>query len=164
MKLRGRCIPNRFVVAVKPAGPVKPPSFAPLRLNLRLPPSANDYWEIGWVRKMPRLVLTAEAKRYKHGVRMLFASALPLLSGPVLVQALVHRRVGNRSDVPNYEKVLLDALEAVAYENDRQVKDLRIREGEEVTGQPYVEVYVAPAGPPLPARSRKRHRRASSRT
>ena len=33
------------------------------------------------------------------------------------------------------------------------MKDLRIREGEEVTGQPYVEVYVAPAGPPLPARS-----------
>ena len=110
MKLRGRRIPNRFVVAVKPAGPVKPPYFATQRLNLRLPPSANDYWEIGWVRKMQLLVLAAEAKRYKHGVRMLFASALPLLSGPVLVQALVHRRAWATAATCPTTKVLLDAL------------------------------------------------------
>ena len=39
-----------------------------------------------------------------------------------------------RLDLDNCVKVLLDALQGIAYDNDRQVEDLRIRLGGPVEG------------------------------
>lgn len=149
VKLRGRTVPSRVAMALRPAfperGAVPHSEQAEVAFVLPLPPSANDYWEIGWHAKKPCLILTAEARGYKTGVAMLHRGTVRPLEGRVELSLVVHFPRSSRSDVSNRIKVLEDALQGVAYDNDRQVGRVAIEEGVSSGDEPgFVDVRVKP--------------------
>lgn len=90
-------------------------------LTLPVPPSANRYWRHVVIGGHARVLVSREARIYKGAVRevRLLLGLRPLL-GPVVLTVTVFRPQ-NRGDLGNYEKVLSDALEGVAFENDSQI-------------------------------------------
>ena len=114
-----------------------------MRVTLPYPPTANLYWRV-W---RGRPVKSTEARRYQEEARRSATSqGMRPLSGDVSVSLRVYRprRIG---DLDNAQKVLLDALKGVAYEDDRQVTEIhaiRLDDKE----RPRVEVVVRPVPTP----------------
>lgn len=86
-------------------------------LTLPIPPSANRYW----VYTGKRVATSPEAKAYKQAVLLL--APKNIIHGRVAVNISVFRPA-KRGDLDNYLKVLLDALEGVLYENDKQITEI----------------------------------------
>src|SRR3954451_4835420 len=90
-------------------------------LALPWPPSSNRYW-----RSVPGrgVLLSAEARRYKEdaGKEVLAAGVRPG-DGPVALTVTLYRPA-KRGDLENRLKVLLDALNVIAYRDDSQVVEL----------------------------------------
>ena len=86
-------------------------------LTLPVPPSANKYWLYGG----GRVRTSPEAKAYKDAVRLL--TKCDMIHGRVAVNVSVFRPA-KRGDLDNYLKVMLDALEGVLYENDKQITEI----------------------------------------
>jgi len=87
---------------------------------LPLPPSANRYWRT----YNGRVVVSEAAKTYKAGVWMVAQHAgMRPFTGPVAVYVHVYRarKVG---DLDNVNKILLDALCGIAYQDDAQIVEL----------------------------------------
>jgi crossover junction endodeoxyribonuclease RusA len=92
-------------------------------VTLPYPPSANQYWRLF----KGRIVVTRETKAYRAAVRLAWLGLKPrvfALSGPVclIVDLYRPRRAG---DLSNRIKVLEDALQGLAYLDDKQVTYLR---------------------------------------
>lgn len=113
-----------------------------ITLRLPYPVSANRYWRKVAVRNMPhsaKLVLSHEAKMYRYNVGWL-AKAQGLhgpADGPLSVSVQVLPKTtkngaasGQILDLDNAWKVASDALQGVAYDNDRQVKRLLLEYGD----------------------------------
>ena len=90
---------------------------AGMRFKLPFPPSANRYYRSVVVGGHCRSILSAAGRQYKAGT--VLAHGEPL-DGPVSV-AMHFYFPNKRGDLDNRVKPVLDALEGVAYENDRQV-------------------------------------------
>lgn len=92
-----------------------------MKLVLPLPPSANAYWRFVTINGSARVLVSREAREYRKRVagHALFADSKPLV-GPVAFTARVFRKQ-RRGDLKNFEKVMCDALEGVAYVNDSQI-------------------------------------------
>lgn len=105
-----------------------------------MPPSANRMWRAFG----GRIVATRELREYKALVRRkaLVAGVEPL-EGDVALELVVRFAPGTTSDLSNRIKALEDALQGVAYENDRQVVRLEARRGPDAF-PPLVEVNVTP--------------------
>ena len=108
-------------------------------MMLPYPPSANRYWR----HFRGRTVRSMEADKYRGAVSYYarVAGLTARLSGPVRVRVTLHPKLTKkgdasktRLDLDNCAKVLLDALQGIAFENDRQVEDLRILLGGPVEG------------------------------
>ena len=102
-----------------------------MRLSLPYPPSANRYWRIFRGRATP----SKAATEYKAVVRQ--SACLGVITGPLALSITLHPKQckdGSESkvviDLDNCLKVALDALQGVAYENDRQVKRITLAYGE----------------------------------
>ena len=117
-----------------------------MRLTLPFPPSANRYWR---TTRKGRVYKAEDARDYTHAVRS--AELVQRLPGgpPPLGPG---RRVGLRAvfyfpslrgDLDNRIKVLLDALQGVAYADDKQVFELHARR-ELDRENPRVEIDVHP--------------------
>lgn len=92
------------------------------QLILPIPPSANQYWRIG----IGQVYVRKEAIAYRDLVGWLGKKdGVELRQGDVKVSVIV-RRKHNRGDIDNYLKVLFDALQGVAYVNDKQIKKLEV--------------------------------------
>lgn len=103
--------------------------------TLPIPPSANNYWRV-WNN---RIVVTDEAKAYKQELKYLLAQCEPI-EGDVVVNFTVFRPA-RRGDLDNYNKILFDALQGLAYKNDNQIVELHsFREDDKEN--PRVEFYV----------------------
>lgn len=90
-------------------------------LVLPYPPTNNNFKRLALVNGKPRLVLTGAAKDYKKKAGELAREASwPQLSGPLCVtlRAYRPRRIG---DLDNVQKVVLDSLTGIAYEDDGQI-------------------------------------------
>jgi Holliday junction resolvase RusA-like endonuclease len=111
-----------------------------VKITLPYPPSANRYWRVF----RGRAVKSPEARSYQQRARLLALSmgARPL-AGPVSVGFAVFRprRVG---DLDNVLKVILDALNGVAWVDDSQVEVLTAMRFED-KANPRVEVKVEAA-------------------
>lgn len=97
-------------------------------LALPYPPSANRYWRI--VRG--RAVLSAEARQYKRTVALM-AKAQKVskpFEGPVRLTISVYRPQKS-GDLSNRLKVLEDALQGIAFEDDNQVVEIHMRRGDD---------------------------------
>lgn len=97
----------------------------PLTFHLPYPPSVNSLYAnrpgIGRVK----------SERYRTWERaannMLLAQARKPFAGNVAVDIQIEKIDHRRRDVANLEKAPLDILKGIAYEDDSQVTDLRIR-------------------------------------
>lgn len=102
-----------------------------MMLNLPYPISTNRYWRVF----RNRTVLSAEAKQYKAQVAIIAKQhGQPQYRGNVSVSVTVQRKAnkdGSASrvclDLDNCLKVILDALQGVAYDNDKQIVAIQAR-------------------------------------
>jgi crossover junction endodeoxyribonuclease RusA len=91
-------------------------------ISLPYPPSANVYW-----RNFQGLtVVSQEARNYKAQAGWLAKSQdVRLLDGDIAVSLKLYRPQ-KKGDIDNRIKVLLDALQGVAFENDSQIVELHV--------------------------------------
>ena len=90
-----------------------------IELELPLPPSANKYWMIAH----NSFVTTPEAKAYKQRVFSSLANKCEPLRGEVAINVTVFRPA-KRGDLDNYLKIMLDALQGIAYIDDKQIIEI----------------------------------------
>ena len=88
--------------------------------SLPYPPSANRYWRV--FRGRP--VKSKEAREYQADVQARYRPSPT--TKDVCVQVEVYRPA-KRRDLDNCLKVVLDALQGIAYENDGQIVQLVAR-------------------------------------
>lgn len=125
------------------------------RLVLPYPPSMNRMWAThvpkGWTRAVT--YLTPEAKAYKSEVGWLAKAAgfRTPTTRPIALKLTLVPKNGVVMDLSNCLKVAEDALQGVAYVNDRQVKAIELEYGEpDGKGALIVEIdEFIPAPPPL---------------
>lgn len=131
-----------------------------IHLVLPMPPSSNHYKKprrrVG--KRFSGFFLTPEARRFIGAVQGHARKVTPITKGFVEVVALVYRgeKRGKlqRGDLHNYEKVLFDSLQGVAYRNDSQIRRSTMELREDRLN-PRVEVMITEFQPPKkPKRSR----------
>lgn len=97
----------------------------PLTLHLPYPPTVNSLYA-----NVPGKG-RVKSERYRtwerHAQNMLLAQQKRLIPGKVAVDIRIEQVDHRKRDVANLEKAILDILKGVAYEDDSQVVDLRIR-------------------------------------
>lgn len=104
-------------------------------LTLGYPVSANRYWRIA----RNRLFLSSEAKAYKNAAKIEFAKTGAIaLTGLVTVALMLHPKLTKsgeaskvRIDLDNCLKVVIDALNGLAYIDDKQIVRINAMVGEE---------------------------------
>ena len=104
-------------------------------VTLPYPPSANRY-----LRHTGRTYRTKEAESYRAlAGYMAKQSGTTVIRGPVEVVVTLHPKLtakgkasGTCLDLDNCIKVAIDALQGIAFENDRQVKRIVMAYGEAV--------------------------------
>ena len=91
------------------------------KFELPIPPSANRYWR----NYRGNMVVSSEAKHYKESAGWLAKAAgvREPFKKPVSVAITVYRPE-RRGDLDNRLKVLLDALNGVAWTDDSQVVEI----------------------------------------
>jgi crossover junction endodeoxyribonuclease RusA len=99
-----------------PAGPED--NARTVALCLPVPPSANRYWR----NMRGHMVVSEETKTYKQHVRLLCGSVEPF-AGAVAIRFRVFR-ARRAGDLDNYEKVLIDALKGILYDDDSAVVEI----------------------------------------
>jgi len=116
----------------------------PFSLVIPQPPSVNEYWK-PW---RSRMVMTPAGRAFRKTVwAMATAQGYGLrheaLAGDVIVYLAWHRKNRNAGDIDNRVKPVLDALQGVAYSNDKQVAALVVWRVDGM-GLARVEVRVEP--------------------
>jgi len=121
-------------------GATMPAPPATQRIVLPLPPSANRYWR----HYNGRVVVSEAAKTYKAGVWLVAQyQGMHPFTGPVAVYVHVYR-ARKAGDLDNANKVLLDALCGIAYQDDAQIVELHSWRHDD-KDNPRVEVEVQEA-------------------
>ena len=111
------------------------PRAAEYTFTLPVPPSANRYWRV-WNN---RIVVTDEARAYKQELKYRLGNYTPI-QGEVCINFTVFRPA-KRGDLDNYNKIMLDALQGIAYENDNQIVEIHsFREDDKEN--PRVIIYI----------------------
>jgi len=90
-----------------------------IALILPVPPSANRYWATN---RKGVVYETDEAKAYKQEVALMTRHVRPL-PGELCINFTVFRP-RKCGDLDNYEKIMFDALQGIAYENDNQIVEI----------------------------------------
>ena len=121
-----------------------------VKVTLDYPPSSNRYWR----HVDGKVLLSAAARDYRRlaGLQAACAGMRAPLEGPVVVTLTLYRPA-KRGDLDNRVKVLLDALNGIAYRDDSQVVELHAYRRED-RANPRVEVDVMEAGASVSAQSR----------
>jgi crossover junction endodeoxyribonuclease RusA len=109
-----------------------------MKVTLLYPPSANRY-----LRHTARgTYRTAEANHYREYAKWAaLAAGVKILSGDVSLVVVLHPKLTEKGmasktviDLDNCLKVAIDALQGVAFSNDRQVKQIALSYGRPVLG------------------------------
>ena len=110
-----------------------------MSFTLPYPPSANRY-----LRHTGRgTYRTSEANTYRKQAQLaaMMAGIRARHFGPVAIHATLHPRLTKagkasetRIDLDNCLKVALDALEGIAFENDKQVRRISLKVGPPIEG------------------------------
>lgn len=108
-----------------------------MKITLPYPPSANRYWR-NW---RGRTVLSAEARAYKADVGKRCKAAKLKPTGANVSLFLDVYRPRRAGDLSNRIKVIEDALQGYAFEDDDQVVKIFARRGDD-KANPRVEVVV----------------------
>jgi crossover junction endodeoxyribonuclease RusA len=103
-----------------------------LEFDLPYPPSVNHYWR----RVGARTLISRGGRAFRAAVcSLLAARGVRPLSGPLVVDVLIHPPDRRRRDIDNVQKALLDALQhGGAYLDDSQIVRLTIEKGQPMEG------------------------------
>jgi crossover junction endodeoxyribonuclease RusA len=110
-------------------------------LELTMPPSSNRYWRIG---NHGRLYRSDAAEEYMDDCGLLARQQKfgEPIEGNVAISMKFYR-ARKSGDLDNRIKVLLDALQGIAYADDKQVTELHAYRFDDAKN-PRVEVEIAP--------------------
>ena len=104
---------------------------------LPYPPSANRYWRV--VNGRPIVSKAAREYKIEAGWKAK-AQGQQIMVGPVSVTIAVYRPQ-KRGDLDNLLKVILDALNGIAYDDDAQIVEIKARRFDDKSN-PRVEIDV----------------------
>jgi crossover junction endodeoxyribonuclease RusA len=114
-----------------------------VKLTLPLPPSGNHRNGLDTRGAKPHFFATRETKAFRQYVALaLKAAGVRPTSGPVSVELDVYPNREGR-DLDNVEKTLWDALEGLAYDNDKRIRRKRV-EMHPADRVPRVELSIEP--------------------
>ena len=88
-----------------------------------IPPSVNSYWRSAF--RGGRIIhyVSKEGKAFKNALSLIArANKFKLLKGDVILKYKLYCKKQGRKDLDNTLKAVQDALEGIAYENDKQIK------------------------------------------
>lgn len=113
---------------------------APITLTLHEPPSANRYWRV----MNGRPVLSATARLYKQavGLSAICQGVRTPVTHPVAV-TIRWFRARKAGDLDNRLKIVLDALNGIAYADDKQIVELHAYRADD-KANPRVEISLSP--------------------
>lgn len=111
-------------------------------LNLPYPISQNRYWRVRVIKGVAMTYVSAEAKAYKQEAAWKAkAAGIRVALGDVVMAVILHPKKNKdgsaskkRLDLDNCIKVLFDALNGVAYFDDKQVVRIGAEVGEPIEG------------------------------
>lgn len=104
-------------------------------------PSANRYWRSIVIKGRIRVIVSAEARKYKKRVAaILSAVRFEPFRGPIGIELLIYRPI-RRGDTTNRIKVLEDVLQGIAYINDDQIEHIIARRFDD-KDNPRIEIKV----------------------
>lgn len=110
-----------------------------LNITLPWPPSVNTYWR----NVNGRTIISAEGRSYRKYVmeQIMLQRQQKHFDGPLRLTIEAYRPDNRRRDLDNILKAPLDALaHAGVYEDDSQIKDLRIYWADTVGGMLHVQI------------------------
>lgn len=111
-------------------------------LTLPYPPSANRYWR----KTRGRMVVSSEARRYKRDVASLVSPInVAFVSKSLVAVTMVLYRPRRSGDLDNRLKVVLDSLNGIAYEDDKQVVEIHAFRHDDKKN-PRVEIEISEIG------------------
>lgn len=87
--------------------------------------------------------MSAKGKKYKEDLREAIkqqVKELPLWKDKVEVKLWLYFKDKRRRDIDNYNKIILDSMEGLIYEDDKQIRLLQIYKVESDVGKIVVEV------------------------
>lgn len=106
-------------------------------------PSVNHYWKLSGSRRY----LSVEGRRFKQLVaRQARVNHFVLLEGDIEVTVHWFKKGKKKGDLDNILKVIMDSLNNVAYQDDKQVKSIIARMWEHA-GKDGVFIQVSPFEP-----------------
>jgi len=88
-----------------------------------IPPSVNSYWRSAF--RGGRIIhyISKEGKAFKEALAFYAkANKFRMLQGDVVLRYKLYCKKQGRKDLDNTLKAIQDALEGIAYENDKQIK------------------------------------------
>lgn len=111
-----------------------------IRLSLPYPPSVNRMYRVP--KNLGRAILSADGRDYKQAVAAIaMQKRLQPRDGPIAVEYVLHPRRNKdgsasqvRIDLGNCEKVASDALNGLAWHDDKQICRMLLTVGEAVDG------------------------------
>ena len=116
-----------------------------MNLTLPLPPSANRYWRSICLGNRPRVLVSKQGRAYRKRAQLVAGAQfkrVPLTQDVrVVLNVYTPTRAG---DLDNRIKPTLDALQGIAYADDRQVVEILARRFVD-KDNPRVEVTVEAA-------------------
>lgn len=92
--------------------------------------------------KRPMFIKSGKARDYEAAVKKQVRPISPLLTGPLSITATIYYRT-RRPDLD--ESIILDALQGLIYENDRQIREKHIYHGINKEN-PRTEIEIRPIG------------------
>jgi len=105
-----------------------------MKLILPFPPTENTYRRFANRGRFAGPILSKRARAYKQSVKSCIGD-VATITGHVHVEIELHPPDRRRRDLDNYLKALFDAItEAGVWEDDSQVRDMRVRWADRVTG------------------------------
>lgn len=116
-----------------------------MNLVLPLPPSMNTYWRSTISRRVVRVLLSADGRKFKAHCRLVAqAQRVSEQEGEVSVTGTIFMaRAG--CDLDNRIKPLLDALSGICYADDKQVAHIDLRRDID-RDNPRAEISIEPLG------------------
>jgi len=88
-----------------------------------IPPSVNSYWRSAFKGGRIMHYVSKEGKAFKSALSLIArANKFRMLQGDVVLRYRLYCKKQGRKDLDNTLKAVQDALEGIAYENDKQIK------------------------------------------
>lgn len=115
-----------------------------MKLTLPLPPSTNVYWRSICRGSRPRILVSKDGRAYRKRARLLAVAQAQ--GDPFTVPVCVSLHIvtpTRRGDLDNRIKPTLDALQGIAYDDDKRVVQIVATRGVD-KANPRVDVEVVP--------------------